>query len=292
MPDRVSEHASAFAQPLPETRVWASEVLAPYERQPESELTRALRQAYLEASTTNASGLGRFLSVDPIISKGAMRRPQMWNRYAYVANNPINATDPTGKLLQMHASPCSTGEKDCYTRLDAFQATKDMLPTGAGKYLSMDKNGFVTLKGISQAAFAKQFGGTAGRLAQLMSTTRGTAHVSLSSEKMVDRAGGAGTNVDGPNAIVKVDPGATPNIVGGVAQTVSTALAHELGHAYQHIFGLKPEGPGIGYIDPMAKLLGVRGSEAFGVWAENQYRQEMGLEQRTYYMFPWGDYIP
>jgi hypothetical protein len=94
MPDRVSEHASAFAQPLPETRVWASEVLAPYERQPE--LTRALRQAYLEASTTNASGLGRFLSVDPG-KDWDMSRPQSWNLYSYVRNNPVNATDPDGR---------------------------------------------------------------------------------------------------------------------------------------------------------------------------------------------------
>lgn len=158
--------------------------------------------------------------------------------------------------------------------------------------MSMDKNGFVSLKGISQAAFAKQFGGTAGRLGELMSTRRGAAHLSLSSESMVDKAGGAGVNVDGPNAIVKVDPVATRGFLGGVLQSSSTALAHELGHAYQHIFGLKPEGPGVGYIDPMAKLLGVRGAEAFGMWAENQYRQEMGLDIRTYYKFEWGDYTP
>lgn len=245
---------------------------------------------YMHARYYSAA-MGRFMSVDPVISKASTRRPQMWNRYAYVTNNPINATDPTGRILQMHASPCEMGQTDCYTRLDAFQAVKDMLPKNAGKHLSMDKNGFVRLKGISEAAFAKQFGGTAGRLAQLMSTTRGTAHVSLSSEKMVDRAGGAGTNVDGPNAIVKVDPGATPTILGGVIQTLSTGLAHELGHAYQHIFGLKPESRQVGYIDRAAKLLGVGGAEAFGMWAENQYRQEMGLEHRRYYWYEWGDYI-
>ena len=44
-------------------------------------------------------GVGRFLSVDPIIDvEAAMRNPQMWNRYSYVANNPINRIDPTGKL--------------------------------------------------------------------------------------------------------------------------------------------------------------------------------------------------
>jgi hypothetical protein len=37
--------------------------------------------------------MGCFLSVDPVIGKGALRRPQMWNRYAYVAHNPLNRVD-------------------------------------------------------------------------------------------------------------------------------------------------------------------------------------------------------
>jgi RHS repeat-associated protein len=40
---------------------------------------------------------GRFLSVDPVIDvKQSMRNPQGWNRYAYVRNNPVRLTDPTG----------------------------------------------------------------------------------------------------------------------------------------------------------------------------------------------------
>jgi len=38
---------------------------------------------------------GRFLSVDPI--GGTPKRPQSWNRYLYVGDNPMNATDPTGR---------------------------------------------------------------------------------------------------------------------------------------------------------------------------------------------------
>ncbi len=38
---------------------------------------------------------GRFLSVDPVLGNPA--RPQSWNRYAYVADDPMNATDPTGR---------------------------------------------------------------------------------------------------------------------------------------------------------------------------------------------------
>jgi RHS repeat-associated protein len=40
---------------------------------------------------------GRFLSVDPVINAGVMESPQMWNRYSYTANNPMNRTDPDGR---------------------------------------------------------------------------------------------------------------------------------------------------------------------------------------------------
>jgi RHS repeat-associated protein len=38
---------------------------------------------------------GRFLSVDP--GRYEPERPQSWNRYAYVSNNPITYNDPTGR---------------------------------------------------------------------------------------------------------------------------------------------------------------------------------------------------
>src|SRR5436190_301558 len=41
---------------------------------------------------------GRFLSVDPTMDlKKAAHEPQMWNRYAYVTNNPLRYTDPDGR---------------------------------------------------------------------------------------------------------------------------------------------------------------------------------------------------
>jgi RHS repeat-associated protein len=49
---------------------------------------------YMHARYYNPN-VGRFLSVDPV--EGNPSHPQSWNRYAYVMNNPINGTDPTGK---------------------------------------------------------------------------------------------------------------------------------------------------------------------------------------------------
>jgi RHS repeat-associated protein len=43
---------------------------------------------------------GRFLSVDP--QPAAPERPQTWNRYSYVMNNPLLYTDPTGEIYELY----------------------------------------------------------------------------------------------------------------------------------------------------------------------------------------------
>lgn len=48
---------------------------------------------YMHARAYSPVG-GRFLSVDPVL--GERERPQSWNRYAYVENDPLTRTDPTG----------------------------------------------------------------------------------------------------------------------------------------------------------------------------------------------------
>jgi RHS repeat-associated protein len=43
--------------------------------------------------------VGRFLSVDPVLGDPA--RPQSWNRYAYVQNNPIAYVDSDGRQIDL-----------------------------------------------------------------------------------------------------------------------------------------------------------------------------------------------
>ena len=63
-------------------------VYTTYERDTESGDDYALARSY---ANTN----GRFLSPDPL--EGIVGDPQSWNRYAYVENDPINLSDPSGQ---------------------------------------------------------------------------------------------------------------------------------------------------------------------------------------------------
>jgi RHS repeat-associated protein len=44
-----------------------------------------------------SSTQGRFTSVDPLMASGRVERPQSWNRYGYVYNNPLRFIDPSGE---------------------------------------------------------------------------------------------------------------------------------------------------------------------------------------------------
>jgi RHS repeat-associated protein len=63
----------------------------------------------------NASSIGRFMSPDPV--GGSLRDPQTLNRYSYVRNSPLQATDPTGLLVLWNDSKkkCKGGESNCRT---------------------------------------------------------------------------------------------------------------------------------------------------------------------------------
>lgn len=62
-----------------------------YERDSESDLDYASARHF-------SSTIGRFMSPD--LLSGSPGNPQSWNRYSYVYNNPLNATDPSGMCSQ------------------------------------------------------------------------------------------------------------------------------------------------------------------------------------------------
>jgi RHS repeat-associated protein len=231
--------------------------------------------------------IGRFLSVDPIVPSAAVHEPQRWNRYAYVSNNPMRNTDPTGKLLEARAGACSDQQANCYTRLQSFNALQSWVGKDAAKYLHLGKNGQVTLKGISASAFAK-FGSAAGTVANLVRSTDRTAAFALSS----DAKGGAYTDNIAGGTLTKINPASLPNFKGGVAQTLDTAMAHELGgHALMDMWGISASDKRFGSIDQNITLSTVPASEGFAITMENQYRAEQGLDLRTYYNYKY-DYDP
>ena len=46
--------------------------------------------------------LGRFTTVDPVLDQqAALTDPQLWNRYAYVRNNPLRWVDPDGRAIEL-----------------------------------------------------------------------------------------------------------------------------------------------------------------------------------------------
>jgi hypothetical protein len=55
-----------------------------------------------------SSGFGRFMSPD--LLSGSSGYPQSWNRYSYVYNNPLNATDPSGMC---GAADYDSDDPDC-----------------------------------------------------------------------------------------------------------------------------------------------------------------------------------
>jgi RHS repeat-associated protein len=58
---------------------------------------------------------GRWTSPDPLgIGAVDPATPQTWNRYAYVTNNPLSFTDPTGRNLKGPSGGCNSDVMNCY----------------------------------------------------------------------------------------------------------------------------------------------------------------------------------
>jgi RHS repeat-associated protein len=232
----------------------------------------------------------RFLSVDSLLPTDAIKEPQRWNRYAYVANNPVRNTDPTGKLLQVAASPCDE-ETTCYSKVDSFQALKEWVGPKAAQHLVLAQNGQVTLaKGMSFAQFAK-FGSAAGIAANLMRSTSNTATLMLTANAKDDHGNptSAYTHPAANGTRTEINPAMLPRMEGGVVQTMDTTLVHELGgHGLQDMWGVSVFDRSYGSMDQRVTW-GVQYGEAFAMTMENIYGASQTMDIRGYYMNS-GDY--
>jgi RHS repeat-associated protein len=77
--------------------------------------------------------VSRFLSPDPVGFSTA--RPEMFNRYAYVGNDPINATDPDGRVLRAIVSGAKIVRRTIKAHGNVNKAVRDeiadIMDTGA-----------------------------------------------------------------------------------------------------------------------------------------------------------------
>jgi RHS repeat-associated protein len=92
------------------------------------------------------SSLGRFMSPDPM--GGQQDDPQSLNRYAYVRNNPLNLTDPTGLNFNLSCTgpdtaTCQGGLQGTTTTTTTTDANGNQTSTSTftATEISNDKNG-------------------------------------------------------------------------------------------------------------------------------------------------------
>jgi RHS repeat-associated protein len=90
-----------YGEDFAETGAQEKHHFTSYERDAESGLDYAVNRHA-------ATSIGRFNQVDPI--RGTTSNPQSLNRYAYVANDPINSTDPQGLCPPGTTPDPETGE--------------------------------------------------------------------------------------------------------------------------------------------------------------------------------------
>jgi RHS repeat-associated protein len=101
----------------------------------------------------DSSNFGRFMSPDPVGGRPAS--PQSWNLYAYVANNPLNAVDPTG--LDCIYINNDTGKYEGYNAGDCDNSTEEKANTGY--YVDGHVKTITTTTGDSQG-LVTGYGGT------------------------------------------------------------------------------------------------------------------------------------
>ena len=183
----------------------------------------------------------RFLSADPYQASGGANDPRSWNHYAYVGNDPVNRTDPSG--LQEGTSFCDVypNHPQCANFLRCPDGTLILqggtCPDGdpgtpvANKYEAAQRNAMMGLWTISEGGF-KQKADCRNIFSALISQN----DLGLSVDTLMDQVSQAAlkayrgaTVYDGPSSSVPLDPDKFPGAASSGATTVGQWFAQGSG---------------------------------------------------------------
>jgi RHS repeat-associated protein len=183
--------------------------------------------------------LGRFLSVDPVLNvKRALRKPQNWNRYTYVAGNPMRFVDPTGMTLEL------TGDAD--QRRKALQDLRSTVPYELRSFVrtTTTKDG----RTIIDARYLNMMRGASSQNFQALrqiANSPGLALFNSSATVSISKLGteGLGSNGDSYGITYTTQQSNSGNVEiysGGDLDALEAAktTAHELRHARRFLLGL------------------------------------------------------
>ena len=133
-----------------------------------------------------SAGLGRFLSADSIVPSPG--NPQSFNRYAYVLNNPLRYTDPSGHCSAGNEQFTLTlGDKCAYWVTDDVESAQEYLDA-INAYLRIQEYEYdTTWEWVKEIAISEGIKKAAGKIAERLSVAPGVgkwiAKLTMSSQK-------------------------------------------------------------------------------------------------------------
>lgn len=149
-----------------------------YEKDDESGLDFAQNRMYGNAH-------GRYTTVDPLLASAGLDNPQTLNRYAYVGNNPVSITDPSGLIWCMRndmygghvnwngGGSCASGERtlqsgevEC-SGTGSSGCTINGTRVAAGTTILLGRNGESTIYSPAQASVQTEATAVSGSITQM-----------------------------------------------------------------------------------------------------------------------------
>jgi RHS repeat-associated protein len=160
---------------------------------------------------------GRFLAFDPEFDLAAiLENPQMWNRYAYVIDNPLRYTDPNG---------LATRE---LSEADLTKLAKDVVASMHGKADPLRMANMLIAKATKGGSFKASGTALRGALSKAGITLTGKAKTALDKIKSINvdvgKSGDQRVRVETGGFSLAITKGLTVSVGGKVEATVSSSI--------------------------------------------------------------------